>query len=54
MLKKYGLRRLYYSIEADANLKMEKIKTLKSSHVSSKYRKPFKEFNKETKEIRTN
>lgn len=44
MLKRYGLRRVYYSFDGD--LKMEKVSELNSDHVSSKFRKPFKEFNK--------
>ena len=45
MLKNYGLRRVYYSFEG--NFKMEKVNTMTSSHISSRYRKPFSEFNTE-------
>jgi hypothetical protein len=44
MLKKFGLRRIYYSFEG--YLKMEKVNEMESFHISSKYRKPFSEFNK--------
>lgn len=45
MLKKHGLRRVYYSFSG--TLKMEKVNEMQSMHVSSKFRKPFNEFNTE-------
>jgi hypothetical protein len=45
MLKNYGLRRVYYSF--GGALKMEKVNEMQSMHVSSRYRKPFSEFNTE-------
>ena len=45
MLKKSGIRRIYYSFER--NLKMEKINEMETNHVSSRYRKPWSSQNKE-------
>ena len=42
MLKKYGVRRVYYSYERE--LKMEKVNELKNDHLSSKYRRAWSEF----------
>lgn len=38
-LKKAGIRRIYYSYEQE--FRMEKINEMQSSHISSRYRKPW-------------
>ncbi|MBA3285039.1 MAG: hypothetical protein H0U27_08275 [Nitrosopumilus sp.] len=43
-LKSYGIKRIYYSRFGD--LKMEKIIDMTTEHLSSKYRRPWSEFNK--------
>jgi hypothetical protein len=47
-LKKTGVRRIYYSYEQE--FKMEKINCMESSHISSRYRKPWAEQNGEDKQ----
>ena len=42
MLKKHGVRRVYYSYER--GLKMEKVNQLENEHLSSKFRRPWSEF----------
>ena len=43
-LKTLGIRRIYFSINGTLELKMEKINEMQcSGHVSSKYRKSFRE-----------
>lgn len=42
LLKKVGIQRVYYSIFGD--FKMEKVKYMKTEHISSRYRKPWSEF----------
>ena len=43
-LKKLGLRRVYYSYDGTPNLKMEKINTIESDHLSSKYQRAWSTF----------
>jgi len=42
MLKRHGVRRVYYSYERE--LKMEKVNELTNDHLSSRYRRPWSEF----------
>lgn len=43
LLKKFGIQKIYYSNLG--NITTEKVKDMTSDHISSKYKKPWSEFN---------
>jgi hypothetical protein len=52
-LKKTGIRKIYYTYE-NGVIKMEKTNQMQSSHISSRFRKPFAEFESHSKPPRRN
>lgn len=44
-IKRLGIKRIYYSYDGTTELKSEKVYLMENSHLSSKYRIPWSDFN---------